>query len=287
MDWKKAGITLTNEQVALYRQIAEDVLDNFCEDRALYAEEEGDVVIDSPYCMVEAGATKVVLIPDGDWVLKIPFYGCKSNGKVCMFCEECAKYSEYCNKRDTWYAEDKKRRDAGEKIRDWEGFPESPCDGCEKVEYETYYNEFACANHSAGCVEEDEAVSSWDYCEEEVYLYNKAVEWGIEDAFAQTMLFDVIDSNPVYLQKKIACRDDRKISSKESKEAYKKSFGTNGYELGEALGSVMLEKCGYDFTSELIRFIETYEISDLHYGNWGFDGDAPKIFDYAGYHEND
>lgn len=288
MNWKDAGITLTNGQVAFYSKIAEDVIFKYSEgDGFLYAEEDGTNMIDSAFCAVESGATKAVLIPDGDWVVKIPFYGCKGSSETCRFCDKCEAYEEYQNKRCAFFEENDRRRKAGEKLQSWDEFPKNCCNDCEDAEYEIFHTEFENANYSARKVDEDGAVSDWDYCEEEVYLYGKAVEWGVEDAFAQVVDFGTEGTNPIYLQKKIACDDKRKQSSKESQDAYRKSFGSSEGELGASLGAVMLEKYGYDFVCELLRFLETYGISDLHCGNWGFDGDMPKIVDYAGYHEND
>jgi len=237
--------------------------------------------------MVREGASKAVIIADDcDYVVKVPFNGTTQSGDICIHCEMCPKYKE-------WEEQCAIRREEIQKKVDASGRPwwecarevphiDDPCDGCDNCEYEDFHEEFT----GAGCFyrfDNDVDFKEDDYCGSEAWLYARACEWGVEEAFLEIEKLGEVCAHPVYVQKRVAF-DKTKTCSEDSKKRFK-SLHPNQYTIGEVLGGMLIDAYGEDFTEELYRFIKFYGIDDLHNRNWTIVDGKPKIVDYGGYKE--
>lgn len=141
-----------------------------------------------------------------------------------------------------------------------------------------------------------------DYCLNEAYLYIKAQEWGIENAFAACDIVGKFGLYDIYVMDRCYCNEDG-MSDDSYDLQFKKycteygldpaaeesmdEFSDNCPAYGEQ--DCMLELAevhwGLKFTNTVIAFMEEYGINDCHSGNWGWLNNNLVIVDYAGYGE--
>ena len=191
----------------------------------------------------------------------------------------------------------------------------SYCDFCRKAEGYAEDNRlsFACGA-SKFCIIDEE--SDWvikisfdcsydvededmevDYCKRELYNYEKACEAGLEKYFATIFKIGEIDGIEIYLQEKLEANDgtiddveqlfydyvyanDQEYYDEiEDEDDRNSAVWEDIYDMsiGERVEAI------FGFIKELIRFIEEYEINDLHSANYGYRGSELVIMDYSGW----
>lgn len=138
-------------------------------------------------------------------------------------------------------------------------------------------------------------VDANDYCAAEEYIYRMARKYKVHQMLAKTTFLGFVCGIPVYVSanagktyspkkqsnetSKIA-KDMIDKSCKEHKDSYSELYTT---ECG-----VFIETYGRKATQRFIDFIYKEKISDLHYGNYGYDALGNlKIIDYSGFHDLD
>ena len=149
---------------------------------------------------------------------------------------------------------------------------------------------------------------NYDYCDLEVFNYNKAKKNQLNQFFSRTAYFDTIKTEggsriPVYIQSKaIAFEDlylydeddrildkyyDRTVDKCPTKYLSQKANSYTGtYRLPLLWINDFIEIYGEDNFDNLGEFLDKYGINDLHRGNIGYDEDAfPIIFDFSGFHD--
>lgn len=156
----------------------------------------------------------------------------------------------------------------------------------ENDEWTEIFYPFCGANSYLSC-------QDWDYCLKEVEIYEKAIEAGVEEAFAQTLFYDEIKNYPIYTQEKITNTYNEKYHwNRKPEEDQEKTLKTA--ELAKTIGiknfnftwlSDVMDYFGENFVIKLLKFIQQEEIHDLHGDNLGYIYDRPVILDYAGYRE--
>ena len=150
---------------------------------------------------------------------------------------------------------------------------------------------------SFDCSEAVDEGMELDYCKRELYNYNMACKKGIEKFFAEIYMVGEVDGIEVYLQEKLMAGDgveedvdqifyDYVYASDESyfddiedEDERRSIIVEDTYEMsvGERIEAI------FGFNEELIDFIETNDINDLHSGNFGYRGSELVIMDYSGW----
>lgn len=150
---------------------------------------------------------------------------------------------------------------------------------------------------SFDCSEAVDEGMELDYCKRELYNYNMACEKGVEKFFAEIYMVGEVDGIEVYLQEKLVAGDgveedvdqifcDYVYASDESyfddiedEDERRSIIMEDTYEMGvgERIEAI------FGFNEELINFIETNDINDLHSGNFGYRGSELVIMDYSGW----
>ena len=135
-----------------------------------------------------------------------------------------------------------------------------------------------------------------DYCKLEFDVYVEALTAGLGKFFAKT-----IQVSPyVYAQEKceidlcnLICSNEKrdfKKSSLEDKELedYIKSKGLSSLSISLGLTAMSFLIAQYDIDDlyELEKFIDDYDINDLHSSNMGFFNGKLKFFDFSGYNSD-
>ena len=142
----------------------------------------------------------------------------------------------------------------------------------------------------------------WDEALEEVSIYNKAVEAGLEMFFPKTEVFCVVNGITFVIQEKIDFSALNTPNSKESKYKYQTRTVSpiiiekmdncfyqmkRGRELNPLWASMAIVLYGKRKCRALCKFIVENSINDLHYSNIGYLKDKPIILDFSGYHRED
>lgn len=197
------------------------------------------------------GASKIVLLfSKYDWVLKIPKTATgKIYSKNCCSCQ-CAR----CNS----------------------------CSGGESDLSELFLA--------------DNGFNDWDYCLTELINYELAYREGIEDAFLEVrFLGNCGDGYPIYMQKKAdvcglghANYIGDSLSEEElnkKKTSAKEILNHDDFFLSETALVYFIINHGKKLAEKLVRFLEKYDINDLHYYNIGVRNNHIVLFDYSGFRD--
>lgn len=132
-----------------------------------------------------------------------------------------------------------------------------------------------------------------NYCETEVYLYEKAAEAGLADLFAGIEYLFSKGNRPVYASEKCTWYDfygtGKDAPSADSITFLEKEYSAghaptwNG--LGTRATAKFIDDYGIEITKKLLAFIREYRISDLHGDNIMISNRTGKVVisDYAGF----
>ena len=139
-----------------------------------------------------------------------------------------------------------------------------------------------------------------DYCSIEERLFN-SFDDEIKEIFAETKFITKVNNLPIYIQEKIKTPYRRKINQFDPFHypSDRKSDMDIHYELNligeyneydnefqEDFSYDILVNYGFEFLIKLLQMIDSKGITDLHSGNYGYNGNyKPMIFDYSGYGE--
>lgn len=129
-----------------------------------------------------------------------------------------------------------------------------------------------------------------DYCSIESIIYDQACKQNVQKAFAGTWFLCEINGINIYVSEKcdIGCNLYEGVNYKVAKsKACTPDFdGYERYSLTCVDIYKMIVAFGYSFAIKLYRFIEEYNITDLHSGNLGLnDRGELCILDYSGFRE--
>lgn len=130
-----------------------------------------------------------------------------------------------------------------------------------------------------------ESSVSWDYCEAEADKYIAASKQGVEKCFAETKKVTEINGHPIYCQEYAEIYSYSKSQShhteedRHSVEEICKNQPYFCFNL-EWLSDVF-SYYGEKFFYELMNFIDSERIEDLHGGNVGYVGMRPVLIDYS------
>lgn len=156
--------------------------------------------------------------------------------------------------------------------------------------------------------------SSWDYCEQEAIIYNKAVQLGIGDMFAGTIKIAEANYYPIYASERAETYSQVDYGTTSSNETIRHIFadvkpyypeGSKLYKIGKQFmkecdateefsipNRMSLEFLGYminyygeDKILTLCDFLDKNRLNDFHSSNVGFIGDRPVLIDYSGFYE--
>ena len=141
----------------------------------------------------------------------------------------------------------------------------------------------------------------WDEALEEVSIYNKAVEAGLEMFFPKTEVFCVVNGITFVIQEKVDFSVLHTPNSKADRYAYQTRTISpaivekmsdcffrlhRGRSLDFTWASMAIVLYGKRKCKALCKFIAQYEINDLHASNIGYLKDKPIILDFSGYHRD-
>lgn len=131
-----------------------------------------------------------------------------------------------------------------------------------------------------------------NYCAIEAENYKKAVEAGVEEAFAACYFLMEYEGAPCYIMEKVSC-DEEIVESDFYKIGSSRLSGEMSEdEIYSYLGSMDGEKIidrllefYYDggFLAEINIFLSQNEINDFHTGNVGYRGTNLVFVDYSGF----
>ena len=143
--------------------------------------------------------------------------------------------------------------------------------------------------------------NSWDYCRRELDIYNKAVVYGLEDAFAAINLIGYIQGVlPVYLQERcvtfidkwesdasMECNDEGYVQNEDLTKEQKKTMKCGGRIYNLYWQSLLHNKLGTKKYRKLIKFLKKVDIYDLHNENVGYKEDnlEPVFIDYSDWND--
>lgn len=123
----------------------------------------------------------------------------------------------------------------------------------------------------------------WNYCEQEVMVYELACSYNLGKYFAPIRYIKTIDEVMFYAQSK--CEFDKQDFTF-SAESYKTGERVNYEFNSEEWVAEFIEFYGEQEFHRLQNFIENIaEINDMHCGNLGYLDGAPVLVDYSGYWE--
>lgn len=121
------------------------------------------------------------------------------------------------------------------------------------------------------------------YCERETFLYQKAKQYHVEQAFLPIEYF----GRGWYIQPyadlgRWPALSSREISSKHKHKFY--SFVNRMQDVDiNSLWLLHLYRCyGWNFFKSFFHFCKRYRVNDLHGNNVGFVNKKPIVFDYSG-----
>ena len=121
-----------------------------------------------------------------------------------------------------------------------------------------------------------------DYCELEAALYEKSVDWGLQDFFVPTAFFGIIKGFPVYVQVRV------NVAHHRAAESYRQTYRTieGSILFDDYIGAALVEFYGTQKVAKLLRFFDYYGINDVdNYRNGGYDIEYKRhvFWDYAGF----
>ena len=140
-------------------------------------------------------------------------------------------------------------------------------------------------------------IECWNYCERELFYYEKAVEDGFGMFFAETRFYGYTEKGyPLYLQEHA---ETFRQASPEIKNAYseksynsvqsKRETSVNYYILNATWIAKAIDLYGEELVERFIQYLNKTPVGcDLHQSNYGYrtkDG-APVLIDWAGYYED-
>lgn len=152
-----------------------------------------------------------------------------------------------------------------------------PFDGVRNVDYE---KDFEITN---------ERNFIHNYCADELDIWYEAVEANIEEVFAEEAYVGMYHNLDLYAAER--CNMDYGYSelsnpSEDSKEKAKKITEGIYSEVNEYLPTI-IEQHGEEFAEKVFKFIEDFDINDLHDGNVGFKCGLFKFVDYSSYDDQE
>lgn len=140
------------------------------------------------------------------------------------------------------------------------------------------------------------ANNGFDYCEDEISRYEDAADVGVQNFFAQTLLFDTINYEtyewPIYVQEKVQCQENiflEKIPSAISRSkvlSWSAALEIRDTQPWRTWLANAIDFYGEERVGLFLSFLECNpEISsDLHWGNCGYRDDGSAVLiDYSGY----
>lgn len=248
-------------------------------DGFFYADEEGPSFDSDGSYTVDSGASKIVLIDrdsSNENVVKIPFRGMVARGDECIYTRTCADYNAFVKEQEWTFKVDYWREE--------EGLPplpytECPCWNCDNEEYSSNVQEF---ENAADVCEDYENV--WDYCEAESYLGQAAEDCGVDNLFVPTLFMSEVEGIPCYTQKRVEM-GDHGDPTKESRKKFDEINCTQWSSISTTCGALILENYGEETLNKVIKFVNEYNIADLHGGNWAFSNNNVVFVDYSGYRD--
>ena len=129
-----------------------------------------------------------------------------------------------------------------------------------------------------------------DYCYDEAFNYQAAIDYGVEECFAACYFLDRIDGHDFYIQEMVdvdeetsenTCYDYARETCEEEDptddDVWDAYYDFDDYSRVNAIFRLA------NIKAKLIDFIYEYDIDDLHIGNFGYKGEKPVIIDYSGY----
>lgn len=125
------------------------------------------------------------------------------------------------------------------------------------------------------------------HCDNEVDVYNSAVDYGIQMLLAEGSFYSEVGGINFYIYKKVekeACKSP--YMGKNSEEFNKQVWSVESSGKHCIAGNLTRDiYFAYDLTVfvNLCRFIDDLGLNDFHGSNYGFDGNKPVIFDYGGF----
>lgn len=142
-----------------------------------------------------------------------------------------------------------------------------------------------------------------DYCANEQFLYEKALENGVNGLFAETFCIGNVGGFTVYVMEKCDC-DEGEVYSLSSDAVYadwcrenqrnpndedaQSDFSNSGYydDIDTLYGIIKAATKGWSkkLAEKVLDFCNSYEINDCHCANWGVASNGQLVIvDYAGY----
>lgn len=124
----------------------------------------------------------------------------------------------------------------------------------------------------------------YDYCQDEINLYNEAREQGLSKFFALTFKFDNHEiQERVEPVEMVQCQDTKQIVQWNT-EMTGKGFETIQYEMSVNLQQKLLEKYGEEELLKFDEFVTNFGINDIRDNNWGYNERGNLVlFDFSGY----
>ena len=127
-----------------------------------------------------------------------------------------------------------------------------------------------------------------NYCEEELDIWYEAIEANVEEVFAEEAYIGQYRNISLYAAECCAMNYWYAVDepSEDSKAKAKKITDGIYSEVNEYIPTI-IEQHGEEFAEKVFKFIEEFEIDDLHDGNVGFKNGLFKFVDYSSYDDQE
>lgn len=128
-----------------------------------------------------------------------------------------------------------------------------------------------------------------DYCSVEQYLYNKAIDYGVQDLFAETAFLCYFLDYKIYISECIPDDSHLYDATLFKEESYEKAqtYKKNKVSLCEEGVARFIEDYGDEATVCLLNFLRRYHIDDLHSDNiHSRDNGKLVIIDYSSFNDS-
>lgn len=125
----------------------------------------------------------------------------------------------------------------------------------------------------------------WDYCLEEVLVYNLAKLERVHDAFCKTRMIGFVKEHPIYIQQKAEI-----FKSKKGKEHFNHFSDEycdryDFYCFNTEWIADAIKYYGTKKFNQIMIFLKNNNIEDLHDENIGYIGEKPVLIDYSNYND--
>jgi hypothetical protein len=154
---------------------------------------------------------------------------------------------------------------------------------------EFYHSSYEYANSIFGSWTEYRAqTSTWDYCNVESFICERAKDENLDKFFACTFYLCDINHHPIYLAEiadstmSIPCEN---CKSPTWSESYQKGLNFENYFVSDEAMGFFIDNYGESECHRFLNFLDRFNVGDLSESNIGFKDGKIKLIDYSDFND--